>query len=130
MIKQPPSTGLPIEDVMAELHLCLLNRNRAVLVAEPGAGKSTVVPLRLLKADWLDGRKIIVLEPRRVAARAVASRMAELLGTRVGEVVGYRTRGDSKVGKDTRIEVVTEGILSRRLQNNPDLSRRWRGYLR
>jgi len=95
-----------------------------VLEAPPGAGKTTVVPLRLADETWLveaDDRRIVVLEPRRVATRAAAARMASLLGERVGETVGYRTRDDRKVGRGTRIEVVTEGILTRRLQHDPSL---------
>ena len=89
--------------------------------APPGAGKSTLVPLHLLNDGRVSGR-IVVLEPRRVAARAVAQRMAELSGTALGELVGYRTRDDAVITENTRIEVVTEGILTRRLQNDPDLS--------
>ena len=92
----------------------------AVLTAEPGAGKTTVVPLRLLDEAWLDGT-ILVLEPRRVAARSVARRMAEMLGERVGDTVGWRTRDDTKVGPSTRIEVITEGILTRRIQRDANL---------
>ena len=117
-----PITDLPIENVVPELRSYLKSAGRAVLVAEPGAGKSTIVPLRLLDEPWLGEQRILVLEPRRVAARAVARRMAQLLGSRVGDVVGYRTRDDSKVGPATRIEVVTEGILTRRLQSDPELS--------
>lgn len=91
-----------------------------VLTAEPGAGKTTVVPLRLLNEPWNDG-VILVLEPRRVAARAVARRMAELLGESVGDTVGWRTRDDTKVSSATRIEVITEGILTRRIQRDPNL---------
>ncbi|MBY0432028.1 MAG: ATP-dependent helicase HrpB, partial [Rhodospirillales bacterium] len=88
----------------------------------PGAGKTTRVPLALLEAPWLRGRRIVVLEPRRLAARAAARRMAEMLGESVGETVGYRIRMDNKVGPKTRIEVVTEGILTRQLQTDPELS--------
>jgi ATP-dependent helicase HrpB len=92
-----------------------------VLQAPPGAGKTTVVPLALRDEDWLGGRRIVVLEPRRLATRAAARRMAALLGERVGDTVGYRTRDDRQVGPATRIEVVTEGILTRRLQHDPGL---------
>jgi ATP-dependent helicase HrpB len=93
----------------------------AVLQAPTGAGKSTLVPLALLQEDWLEGRKILMLEPRRLAARAVAARMAWLLGGRVGDTVGYRMRLDTRVSRATRIEVVTEGVLTRLLQEDPAL---------
>ena len=92
-----------------------------MLVAPPGAGKSTVVPLALLEEPWAERRKLIVLEPRRVAARAVARRMASTLGEAVGETVGYRMRLDTKVSPRTRVEVVTEGVLTRMLQSDPAL---------
>ncbi|KAA0072861.1 ATP-dependent helicase HrpB [Tardiphaga sp. P9-11] len=95
--------------------------NAAVLVAPPGAGKTTRVPLALLDAPWLKGKKIIMLEPRRIAARASAERMAKTLGERVGETVGYRVRFGSKISRSTRIEVVTEGIFSRQILDDPEL---------
>ena len=113
-------TGLPIEDVIDDVRTALRETRTAVLTAEPGAGKTTVVPLRLLDEPWATGR-ILVLEPRRVAARAVARRMASMLGESVGDTVGYRTRDDKRVGPDTRIEVITEGILTRRLQTDASL---------
>lgn len=91
----------------------------AVLEAPPGAGKSTVVPLALLHEPWLADRRIVMLEPRRLAARAVAHRMAATLGEPAGRTVGYRMRLDTKVGRETRIEVVTEGILGRFLRTIP-----------
>ncbi|HMG52173.1 MAG TPA: ATP-dependent helicase HrpB, partial [Kofleriaceae bacterium] len=100
----------------------LAGGNAAVLVAPPGAGKTTRVPLALLDAPWLKNRKIIVLEPRRIAARASAERMAHTLGERVGETVGYRVRFGSKVSRATRIEVVTEGIFSRQILDDPELT--------
>jgi ATP-dependent RNA helicase HrpB len=118
----PPTTGLPVEDVLPELRAALAERGTAVLVAEPGAGKTTVVPLRLLGEPWLGGGRIVVLEPRRVAARAAAGRMAQLLGEAVGSTVGYVTRDDRRIGPDTRVEVVTDGILTRRLQRDPELA--------
>ncbi len=99
----------------------MADASRVVLQAEPGAGKTTVVPLRLLDEPWLAGQTILMAEPRRLAARASAQRMAELIGDRVGDTVGFRTRDESKVGPRTRIEVVTEGIVVRRLQNDPTL---------
>lgn len=117
----PPDTGLPIESVIPDVRAALDRHRRAVLTAEPGAGKTTVVPLRLLDEPWLNGRKIVLLEPRRLAARASAARMASLLGERVGDTVGVTTRDDRRVGPTTRIEVVTEGVLTRRLQRDPEL---------
>ncbi len=98
-----------------------MHRTNAVLTAPPGAGKTTVVPLVLLEEPWLDRRRIVMLQPRRLAARAAASWMASVLGETVGETVGYRTRFDTKVGVNTRVEVVTEGILTRLLQHDPSL---------
>jgi ATP-dependent helicase HrpB len=115
-------TPLPIDAVLDELSRTLAKNNAAVLVAPPGAGKTTRVPLALLDEPWARTRKIIVLEPRRIAARASAERMAKTLGERVGETVGYRVRFGSKVSRATRIEVVTEGIFSRQILNDPELS--------
>jgi ATP-dependent helicase HrpB len=113
--------SLPIQEALPRLRAALTQHRAVVLQAPPGAGKSTGVPLALLNESWLQGRKIVMLEPRRLAARAVATRMASQLNESVGRTVGYRTRLDSKVSKDTRIEVVTEGILTRRLQNDAAL---------
>ena len=113
---------LPITGVMDELRQVLAGGTRAVLQAPPGAGKTTQVPLALLDAPWLVGRRIVMLAPRRLAARAAAARMADLLGEPVGRTVGYRVRMDSRVSAATRIEVVTEGVLTRRLQADPALS--------
>jgi ATP-dependent helicase HrpB len=115
-------TPLPIDAVLGELARTLAGRNAAVLVAPPGAGKTTRVPLALLDAPWLKNKKIIVLEPRRIAARASAERMAHTIGERVGETVGYRVRFGSKVSRATRIEVVTEGIFSRQILEDPELT--------
>jgi ATP-dependent helicase HrpB len=114
-------TQLPINDVLEELRTVLKVRDEVVLEAPPGAGKTTMVPLALLDADWLSGQKIIMLEPRRMAARAAAERMASLLGEKAGQTVGYRVRLDTKVSAATRIEVITEGILTRMLQADPSL---------
>lgn len=111
-------TGLPVEDVVDDVRRALAGPGMAVLVAPPGSGKTTVVPLRL--KDEIPGR-ILVLEPRRLATRAAARRMSSLLGEPVGATVGYVTRHDRATGPDTRIEVVTEGILTRRLQSDPGL---------
>ncbi|MBP5953492.1 ATP-dependent helicase HrpB [Pseudomonas iridis] len=113
--------SLPIDEVLPALREALATRHEAVLEAPPGAGKTTRVPLALLNEAWLDGQTILMLEPRRLAARAAAERLASELGEKVGETVGYRIRLDSKVGPNTRIEVVTEGILTRRLQDDPAL---------
>lgn len=113
---------LPIDDILPDLCATLAAAPNCVLQAPPGAGKTTKVPLALMDQDWLQGRKIIMLEPRRLAARAAAHRMAQLLGEKTGGTVGYRMQLDSKVGPDTKIEVVTEGILTRRLQRDPELA--------
>ncbi len=112
--------ALPIDEALPDLLDAIRHSGRAVLCAPPGAGKTTRVPLALLQAGLVAGR-IIMLEPRRLAARAAAARMAETLGEPVGETVGYRIRGETRVGKTTRIEVVTEGILTRMLQSDPSL---------
>ncbi|MBC6980668.1 ATP-dependent helicase HrpB [Caulobacter sp. 17J80-11] len=112
---------LPIHDVLDPLKRTLAERTAAVLVAPPGAGKTTVVPLALKDEPWVEGRKIIVLEPRRLAARAAAARMASTLGEKVGETVGFRVRMQSKVSPRTRIEVVTEGVFTRMILDDPGL---------
>ncbi|KRV65646.1 ATP-dependent helicase HrpB [Pseudomonas citronellolis] len=113
--------ALPIDAILPSLRQALCERDEAVLEAPPGAGKTTRVPLALLDEPWLAGQGILMLEPRRLAARAAAERLAAELGEKVGDTVGYRIRLDSKVGPKTRIEVVTEGILTRRLQDDPAL---------
>ena len=114
------TTRLPIHDALAPLLQALKAHRRAVLQAPPGAGKTTVVPLEMMAAGLTQSR-ILMLEPRRLAARAAAERMAQTLGEKPGETVGYRVRGEAKVSKSTRIEVVTEGILTRILQSDPEL---------
>jgi ATP-dependent helicase HrpB len=126
----PAVAALPVVAVLGELRAALASRGSAVLVAPPGAGKTTVVPLALVGESWLaHGReghragRVVVLEPRRLAARAAAERMAYLLGEKgAGGRVGYRVRGETRVGPDTRIEVVTEGVLTRMLQSDPSLA--------
>ena len=113
--------SLPITEALPDLKQALTSNSNVVLQAPPGAGKSTLVPLALLDEAWLSGGRIVMLEPRRLAARAVATRMAQILGEPVGRTVGYRTRLDSKVTAQTRIEVVTEGILTRWLQRDAAL---------
>ncbi|MFL5333708.1 MAG: ATP-dependent helicase HrpB [Geminicoccaceae bacterium] len=118
---QPPPTDLPVDEAIVELRTALAAGSAAVLEASPGAGETTLVPLRLLAEPWLDVRRILMLEPRRLATRAAAARMAELLGETVGGTVGYAMRFDRRLGPGTRIEVVTEGLLTRRLQADPAL---------
>jgi len=113
--------SLPIDSLLPALRHALTSRHEAVLEAPPGAGKTTRVPLAMLDQPWLGGQTILMLEPRRLAARAAAERLAQQLGEKVGETVGYRIRLETKVGPNTRIEVVTEGILARRLQQDPAL---------
>jgi ATP-dependent helicase HrpB len=112
---------LPVRETLPALRAALARDGRAVLAAPPGSGKTTLVPLALLDEPWLAGKKIVVLEPRRLAARAAARRMAQLLGEGVGERVGYQVRFDRKIGARTRIEVITEGLLTRRLQSDAEL---------
>ncbi len=112
---------LPIEEILPQLRDTLASHSAVVLQAPPGAGKTTLVPLALLDEPWLQGQSIVMLEPRRLATRAAAMRMAELRGEKVGHTVGYRVRFDSQVSHHTRIEVVTEGILTRRLQSDQAL---------
>ena len=112
---------LPIDDILPDLKRALRERDAAVLQAPPGAGKTTRVPPALLYEPWLEGRRIVMLEPRRLAASNAARFMASLLGEDVGETVGYSIRFESRISRTTRIEVVTEGILTRRLQSDPTL---------
>jgi ATP-dependent helicase HrpB len=111
----------PIAEIIDEIKETLNLQTTVILQAPPGAGKSTILPLELLKADWLGDKKIILLEPRRMAARSVAQRMADLLDEEVGKTVGYRVRFDQRISQQTRIEVITEGILTRRLQQDNTL---------
>ncbi|MCX5865185.1 MAG: ATP-dependent helicase HrpB [Deltaproteobacteria bacterium] len=113
---------LPIHEILPELRAKLINREAVVLSAPPGSGKTTVAPLALLDEPWLAGRTILMLEPRRLAARLAATFMARQLGEEVGQTVGYRVRFEAKVSPATRVEVVTEGVLTRRMQDDPELS--------
>ncbi|MBG7606135.1 MAG: DEAD/DEAH box helicase family protein, partial [Actinobacteria bacterium] len=112
---------LPVLDALEAVRAALTERKRAVLVAPPGAGKTTVIPIALLGEPWLAGQRIVMLEPRRLATRAAARRMASTTHTAVGELIGYQTRDERHISKATQIEVVTEGVLTRRLQNDPEL---------
>ena len=114
-------TALPIDPILPDLVAALRDHGRAVLQAPPGAGKTTRVPLAMLDAN-LTGGRIIMLEPRRLATRAAAERLAETLGEPVGQTIGYRMRGESAVSKATRVGVVTEGILTRMIQSDPELT--------
>jgi len=117
-----PPSGLPIDEALPGLKAALSQGSAAVLVAPPGAGKTTVVPLELLAEPWVGQGRIIVLEPRRLAARAAAERMAATLGEPVGRTVGFRVRMQSKVSAATRIEVVTEGVFTRQILADPELA--------
>src|SRR2546428_183126 len=112
---------LPIHDVLPQLKAALAERPSAVLVAPPGAGKTTVTPLALMDEPWTHGGRILVLEPRRLAARAAAERMASSLGEPAGGTVGYRVRMQSKVSARTRVEVLTEGVFTRMILDDPGL---------
>jgi ATP-dependent helicase HrpB len=115
-VKSPLLPDLPIKEALPALTDALMGHRGVLLEAPPGAGKSTIVPIVLLQSPWLEGQKILMLEPRRIAARAVANRMSQLLGESVGRTIGFRTRLETKVSRETRIEVITEGILTRMLQ--------------
>lgn len=112
---------LPVVEVLDDVADALAAGRDVLLVAPPGAGKTTAAPLRLVDEPWLEGRSIVVLEPRRLATRAAARRMATLVGDDVGGLVGFQTRDERHIGRGTRIEVVTEGVLTRRLQHDPSL---------
>jgi len=122
MAVQSLPSDLPIAAILPQIRDTLRQSTSLVLQAPPGAGKTTLVPLALLGEEWLGRRRIVMLEPRRLAARAAAKRMADLLGERVGQTVGYRVRLDSAVGPETRIEVVTAGIFIRQIQDDPSLA--------
>lgn len=117
----PSFPDLPILEVLDDLADALADHGRVVVSAPPGAGKTTVIPLALLDAPWRGDGRIVVLEPRRLATRAAARRMSDLAGQPVGSLVGYQTRDERVIGPATRIEVLTEGVLTRRLQNDPEL---------
>ena len=114
-------SDLPIEDVIPQIVAALRDATRLVISAPPGAGKTTRVPLTLIDEPWIDGRKLILVEPRRIAARAAAERMASTLGERVGQTIGLRSRLDVRTSRESRIEVVTEGVFSRMVLSDPAL---------
>ena len=122
LVKASDLPDFPVKEALPALGEALAKRSAALLEAPPGAGKSTIVPLILLDALWLHSQKILMLEPRRIAARAVANRMASLMNEPVGKTVGFRTRLETRVSRETRIEVVTEGILTRMLQEDSSLA--------
>lgn len=113
--------SLPIQRIFSQVQQQLSIENRLILQAPPGAGKSTWLPLNLLNEPWLEGKKILMLEPRRLAARSIATFLAEQLGEALGETIGYAFRGDRKVSAKTRLEIVTEGLLIRKIQADPEL---------
>lgn len=114
----PFDTDLPVTEIIPFVREQLVRQNTLIVNAPPGAGKSTLLPLALLDEEWLSGKKILMLEPRRLAAKTIAARMSELHGSGTGETIGYRIRFETRAGKNTKIEVVTEGILTRQLQND------------
>jgi ATP-dependent helicase HrpB len=113
---------LPISQFLPEISQSLASNKSLVLQAEPGAGKSTALPLSLINASWLAGKRIVMLEPRRVAAKTIAYYLAKQLGEIVGETIGYQVKNDRRVSSNTKLEIVTEGILTRRLQRDPELN--------
>lgn len=114
----PFNIDLPVKEIISECRKHLANENTLIISAPPGAGKSTLLPLALIDETWLKGQKILMLEPRRLAAKSIAMRMASLLGEEVGQRIGYRIRFEKRISKNTRIEVLTEGILTRMLQSD------------
>lgn len=112
----------PISDVLGDIETALSSANNVVIAAPPGAGKTTIVPVQLLKSSWMNNGKIILIEPRRLAARAAARRMSQMLGEELGQTVGYRMRLDNRVSNNTRIEVVTEGVFTRMVLDDPELN--------
>src|SRR3984885_11316287 len=123
LVSPPPLPDLPINEALPALADALRSSRNVLLEAPPGAGKSTIVPLFLRESRWLEGQKILMLEPRRIAARAVAGRMAYLLGEAVGNTVGFRTRLELLLGPETCNEVGTGGLLTRMLQDDSSLTR-------
>ncbi len=118
----PINNLLPISGYLPQISSSLATGKNLIIQAEPGAGKSTALPISLLQADWLQGKKILMLEPRRVAAKSIAHYLAEKLGEKVGQSIGYQIKNDRKVSGSTVLEIVTEGILTRRIQSDPELA--------
>ena len=114
--------NFPVEEKLEEIKSALADNKSLVLTAPPGSGKTTCVPAALLDEPWLEGKKIIMLEPRRLAARSSASYIASKLGTSVGGLVGYQVRLERKISSSTRLEILTEGLLTQRLISDPELS--------
>ena len=112
------SFDLPVAEIISEVNKHLSESNSLIIQAPPGAGKSTLLPLALLNEPWLQGKKILMLEPRRLATKSIATRMADMSNTKVGDLVGYRIRFESVVSKNTQLEVITEGILTRMLHSD------------
>jgi ATP-dependent helicase HrpB len=119
--RQSILSSLPIESVLSELHSSLLNCSQVILQAPPGAGKSTFLPFTMVRDKWFEG-KIIMLEPRRLAAKNIAYYLASLFNEKVGDSIGYRMRGETCIGKNSKLEIVTEGVLTRLIQNDPELT--------
>jgi ATP-dependent helicase HrpB len=117
-----PNTELPVQEIVSQVIAHFKQNTSLIVKAPPGAGKSTLLPLTFLNEPWLEGKKIIVLEPRRLAAKTIATRMSQLLSEQAGETIGYRIRFETKISEKTRIEVVTEGILTRMLQSDNNLT--------
>ena len=113
--------NLPVAEAIPNVKKGLSEQNTLIIKAPTGAGKSTLLPIALLEEDWLEGKKVIMLEPRRLAAKTVAMRMADMLGEKAGETVGYRIRFEQKISNKTRLEVVTEGILTRLIHEDNSL---------
>jgi ATP-dependent helicase HrpB len=114
----PYTTGLPVTEIIPQVKQHLAKQNTLIVNAPPGAGKSTLLPLVLIDEPWLEGKKILMLEPRRLAAKTIANRMSDLWGDKVGETIGYRIRFENRITETTRIEVVTEGILTRMIHSD------------
>ncbi|WP_439475377.1 ATP-dependent helicase HrpB [Algoriphagus formosus] len=118
IILNPDSFDLPVSEIIPEVKNHLSKANSLIIQAPPGAGKSTLLPLALLEEEWLKGKKILMLEPRRLATKSIATRMADMIGEKVGETVGYRIRFESAISEETRLEVITEGILTRMMHQD------------
>lgn len=123
------SETYPVQKIIGQLAKRLEERPTVILQAPPGAGKSTILPLLLLDETWLKGQKVVMLEPRKLAARSVAIRMAKILKEEIGNTIGYRVRFENVVSQKTRCEVVTEGILTRMMQSDNTFRGNWASHL-